>query len=59
MLGNEQSRIQRITEDLARGKEIGDKLIYDRNTKTIRPVDSYRDPDGIINISAEDATHYG
>jgi len=54
-MGSEQDRIRRIMEDMARGKDIGNKLVYDRNAKTVKPVSKYQDPDDTIKISPSDA----
>ena len=54
-MGREEERIRNIMEDMARGKDIGNKLIYDRNTKTVRPVSNYQDPDGSMEINPSDA----
>ena len=50
----EEDRIRSIMENMARGKDIGDKLIYDRRTKTVRPVSKRRDPDGAMQFTPED-----
>ena len=40
---------------MARGDDAGDKLVYDRVTKTFRPSSSLRDPDRATEITPEDA----
>ena len=55
-MGIEQDRITRIMENMARGEGYGDKLVYDRNTKTIKPMSTASmDPDASINITPADA----
>ncbi|MGV7223639.1 MAG: hypothetical protein ACQ9MH_19190 [Nitrospinales bacterium] len=55
-MGFEQDRITRIMENMARGEDYGNKLVYDRNTKTIKPMSSAgNDPDSSIKITPADA----
>jgi hypothetical protein len=54
-MGREEDRIRKIMEDMAKGKDIGNKLIYDRRTKRVRPVSKYQDPDGATQITPSDA----
>ena len=55
-MGIEQDRITRIMENMARGEDYGNKLIYDRNTKTVKPVSKFgKDPDSSIKITPSDA----
>jgi hypothetical protein len=54
-MGREEDRIRKIMEDMARGKDIGNKLIYDRRTKRVRPVSKDQDPDGATQITPSDA----
>ena len=54
-MGTEQDRISKIMEKMARGEDCGDKLVYDRNTKTVKPISKIgRDPDSKINITPSD-----
>ena len=54
-MGREQERIRNIMEDVARGRDVGNKLIYDRDTKTVRPVSNFIDPDSSIKVNPSDA----
>ena len=54
-MGKEQERVRQIIENMARGDDAGDKLVYDRVTKTFRPSSSLRDPDRATEITPEDA----
>lgn len=54
-MGREEYRLRKIMEDMARGKDVGNKLVYDRNTKTVRPFSKYIDPDDAININSTDS----
>jgi len=54
-MGHEEDRIRKIMENMAGGKDIGNKLVYDRNTKTVKPVSKYIDPDNAIKINPTDA----
>ena len=58
-MGREEDRIRQIIEDMARGEDLGDKLGYDRVTKTVRPISPFHDPDWATEITPEDATLYG
>jgi len=58
-MANEQDKIRRVMEDMAQGKEIGNKLVYDRNTKKIRSTPKYQDPDSKIEITSSDAELFG
>ena len=53
----EQDRIERIVCEMARGKDTGDKLGYDRRTKTFRP-SSVVDPDNLTEATPEDHIYY-
>ena len=56
-MGKEQDRIERLIGEMARGKDIGDKLGYDRRTKTFRP-SSMVDPDNLTEATPEDHVFY-
>lgn len=57
-MGREEDRIRNIMEDMARGKDVGSKLIYDTRTKTVRTASKNHDPDGAIKIIPSDADLY-
>ena len=55
-MGYEQDRIIKIMENMARGEDCGSKLVYDRNTKTVKPISKFgKDPDSSISITPSDA----
>ena len=56
---SEEARVRQIIENMARGDDAGDKLVYDRVTKTFRPSSSLRDPDRATEITPEDADLFG
>ena len=58
-MSSEQDRIRKIMEDMSRGKDIGNKLVYDRNTKTVRPAPEYSDPDGTTRFTPSDFEFFG
>jgi hypothetical protein len=49
----ERSNIERIISEMARGKVVGDKLLYDRRTKTFR-LSGTVDPDQATDATFED-----
>lgn len=53
----ERDRVERLISEMARGKDIGDKLGYDSRTKTFRP-SSMVDPDNLTEATPEDHTFY-
>ena len=56
-MGKEQDRVERIISEMARGKDIESKLVYDRRTKTFRP-SSMVDPDNLTEATPEDHVFY-
>ena len=55
----EQDRVRRIIQDIAEGNSVGDKLVYDRDTKTLRLASSCEDRDRTIKITPQDMSVYG
>ena len=56
-MGREEDRIlEMIMRDKARGEEIEEELKYDPTTRTLRGVPRFHDPDGMTNMTPEDAT---
>ena len=51
---SEQERVQRIMKDMAEGKAIADKLVYDKDHKQLRPACPYEDPDHTLKITPQD-----
>lgn len=49
----ERDRVERLINEMARGKDIGDKLAYNRRTKTYGP-SSTVDPDDLTEATPED-----
>ncbi len=56
---SEQDRVRRIMQDIAEGNTAGDKLVYDKDTKTLRPASPYEDRDRTINVTPQDMSVYG
>lgn len=54
----EQDRVRKIIENMAMGRETGQKLVYDRFNKMVRPVNRNHDPDWGTMITPKDATLY-
>ena len=53
----ERDRLQRIIENMARGKDTANKLRFDNRTKSLRPVSASTGPmdrSGEIDITPED-----
>jgi molybdopterin/thiamine biosynthesis adenylyltransferase len=56
----EQQRVKDIILDLARGEDVGHKMVFDPRTKCVRAIPNYeRDPDGTIEVTPEDVTFSG
>ncbi len=55
----EEDRVHEIMEDIAAGNEVGNKLVFDDRTKTIRPAEKFHDPDQGIEITSQDMEHFG
>lgn len=55
-MSTEEKNIRQILENMAKGKDSGEKLTYDRDTKSIRTNPSYHEENnaGTINLTAED-----
>jgi len=53
-MGTERERIRETIINMAKGKEAGQKLLYDRDSKSIRPESNTTDPDNTISITPED-----
>lgn len=49
----EEETIQEAINDLNRGKEIGQKMVYDKNAKSIRIKSALDDPDNVIEFTPE------
>jgi len=58
-MGNEQERIRRIMEDMAKGRAVGDRLHYDVDKKRIMPGSPGKSSNRYINIVPSDADLYG
>ena len=56
---SEEDRVQQLMRDLSEGREVGNKLVYDVNTKTIRPASGYNDPDKTLSVTPSDMEHFG
>ena len=57
-MNTEQDRVHRIMQDIAEGNSVGDKLVYDKDTKTLRSASSYEDRDRTIRVTPEDMSVY-
>ena len=57
---NEQQRVREIILDMARGDDVGHKMVFDPRTKSVRAISNYeRDPDEAIEVTPEDVTFFG
>jgi len=52
----ETEDVNEIIRNLQRGEEIGQKTVFDRNTKTIRQASVFDDPDKVLQVTPEDMT---
>ena len=52
---SENDKVSEILERAARGDGIGNKLIYDKSLKSIRPSSPYDDPDRAIPMTNQDS----
>ena len=52
---SESDRVSEILERAARGDGIGNKLIYDKSSKSLRPSSSSTDPDKEIPLRTQDS----
>jgi hypothetical protein len=55
---NEQDRVHEIMQDMHDGDDSGDKLVFDKKTKTIRPAASVRDSDKGLSLTPSDMEHF-
>ncbi len=55
----EEDRVHEIMQEVAAGNEVGNKLVYDESSKTIRPASACRDPDRAIHVTPKDMEHFG
>ena len=51
---SESDRVSEILECAARGDGIGNKLVYDKSSKSLRPSSSCSDPDRAIPMRNQD-----
>jgi len=51
---SESDRVSEILERAARGDSIGNKLVYDKSSRSLRPSSSYDDPDDTIEMRNQD-----
>ena len=56
---SEQDRVHQIMQDMAEGNDVGNKLIYDDQTKTIRSTSRGKDPDKTMDVTPSDMEHFG
>lgn len=54
----EEDRVHEIMRQIAAGNDVGNKLVYDEQTKTIRPASGYHDPDKAIEVTPKDMEHF-
>lgn len=53
---SEEERVREILEEAARGHSLGNKLVYDKDSKSLRPSSYYDDPDSTMKLTNQD-TH--
>ena len=51
---SEEARVKEILEGGHMGDSIGNKLVYDKDSKSLRPSSYYDDPDNTIKITNAD-----
>jgi len=51
---SESDRVSEILGRAARGDDIGNKLVYDKPSRSLRPSSSYNDPDNTIEVTNQD-----
>ena len=56
---SEEDRVHEIMQEIAAGNEVGNKLVFDSRTKTIRPAPRFHDPDLGMVVTPEDMAHSG
>ena len=54
MFYDESQALNQMRSDLNQGDEIGQKLVYDRDSKTLRDESPFDDPDSTIRVTPED-----
>lgn len=54
----EEDRVHELMEDVSAGNDVGNKMVYDPHTKTVRPSSHVRDPDKGISITPKDMEHF-
>ena len=57
-MDTEEDRVRRIMQELAEGNNTGDRLVYDRDTKTLRRASPYEDGSRTIIVTPQDMTVY-
>ena len=50
----EEQHVRQILEDVGKGRDIGNKLVYHRDTRSFRPSSYYDDPKDSVPITNED-----
>ena len=53
-MSSEITTLRQLISDLDKGRNIGKKLVYDRDSKTLREASIFEDPDSTINVTAQD-----
>ena len=51
---SESDKVSEILERAARGDDIGNKLVYDKPSRSLCPSSSYNDPDNTITVTNQD-----
>ncbi len=51
---SEETRVREILERAHSGNSIGNKLVYDKDSKSLRPSSYHDDPDNTIKITDAD-----
>jgi hypothetical protein len=51
---SEQESVDQILKGIHKGEQAASRLIYDKNSKTIRRSTGFEDPDNTISITKED-----
>ena len=58
-MGTEKDRVRKIMEDMAKGRDVGDRLTYDVDKKRIMPDSPGQNSNRYIKIVPSDADLYG
>ena len=53
-MNSERARVEEIMRKMSAGDRAGQSLVYDKNTKTLRPRWGYEDPDRTISATPSD-----